>query len=367
MRHTEICIDYTALQHNLQRVRQLAPTSQVVAMVKANAYGHGVENVLDAFHDADVFGVACLQEALQIRQLGCNKPITLIEGVFSVEEMPIALANKCECMVHQQQQIDWLLQYKAQYQQANLKVWLKINTGMNRLGFKIQTADDIDAIVQPLLQAGFKCVITMHFANADELQHPLNQQQIQLFKAIQNKYPELQYSCCNSAAIYNWADLHADYVRPGIMLYGASPFADKSCHDLGLKAVMHFNSQIMQIFQVNAGESIGYASSFVADKTMTVAVVAVGYGDGYPRAYQQDNFVNIAGHQVKIIGRISMDMITIDITDIANEVKIGDTVQLWGDKINVDDVAQAYQTIAYELLCRITTRPMRKIINKSTQ
>ena len=355
MRQATVYIDREALKSNLNRVQQLAPHAKTVSMVKANAYGHGVHHCLDALEASDAFGVACLEEALQIRQVGNQKDITLIEGVFHIDEMPIVISNRIELVIHHQQQLQWLIQYQAQYLAQNLKVWVKLNSGMNRLGFK---ADEIVAVIEQLKALGFACVLTMHFANAD-VDHPLNQQQIEQFLAIKTACAPVLASCCNSAAIYKWPELHFDYVRPGIMLYGASPFADQSAQQLELQPVMSFYAEIIALNQIQAGEYVGYGSTFQAPAAMTIAVVSIGYGDGYPRAYVQQNYVNINGQDAAVVGRVSMDMIAIDVSDL--DVQIGQSVELWGKHRLVDDVARANGTIGYELLCRLSPRPERHL------
>ena len=357
MRKATISISKSALQHNLQRVKQLAPTAKTVCMVKANAYGTGVANAIAAFEDADAFGVACLQEALEIRQLGNSKPITVIEGVFSAEEMPIVITQHIECVVHHQQQVDWLLAHQEAYQAAGLKVWVKLNSGMNRLGFKVP---EIIEVIHTLKAHGFTCVLAMHFANADD-DHPLNEQQKAQFLHVKQSCEPIMASCCNSAAIIKWPELHFDFVRPGIMLYGASPFAQISAPELDLKAVMQFDAEIMALNEIKAGEHVGYASSFTAEKDMTLAIVSIGYGDGYPRAFHQQNFVAINGQLVPLVGRVAMDMIAIDVTDL--NLSIGTPVELWGNTRLVDDVATANGTIGYELLCRLTERPTRILVD----
>lgn len=357
MRATQIYINQSALQHNLNRVRQLAPHAKVVSMVKANAYGHGIKHCLPALVNSDAFGVACLEEALQIRNLGYQQDITLIEGVFSADEMPEVLKHRLECVIHHQQQLDWLINHQQAYQAQNLKVWLKLNSGMNRLGF---TFEALIHATQRCISLGFDCVITMHFANADEPNHPLNQKQIEQFQQLRALFPQLKFSCCNSAAIFNWQDLHLDYVRPGIMLYGASPFAHQNIHALNLHPVMHFTTQIMAIHQLAKGEKIGYGSSITTERETTLAIIAVGYGDGYPRTYQTQNYVSIQGHLAPLFGRVSMDMIMVDISDLIAQglsINIGTTVELWGEHRLVDDVAQTNGTIGYELLCKVTQRP----------
>lgn len=356
MRQATIYIDSEALQYNLNRVKQLAPHSQIVSMVKANAYGHGVQDCLAALNATDAFGVACLEEALEIRRLGYTQPITLIEGVFIENEMEDVIQQKLECVVHRHEQVEWLIQNKEAYNALGLKVWVKLNSGMNRLGFKI---NEIIAVIHQLKSLDFNCVLTMHFANAD-VDHPLNEQQIQQFLEVKNTCAPILASCCNSAAIYKYPNLHFDYVRPGIMLYGATPFADKDVNELDLKPVMSFEAEIIALNQIQAGESVGYGSTFTATNSMQIAIVSIGYGDGYPRAYVKPNYVAIDKHLTPVIGRVSMDMIAIDTTNL--QVKVGTKVELWGKTRLVDDVANANGTIGYELLCRLSNRPQRQRI-----
>lgn len=356
MRQATVYIDRAALQYNLNRVRQLAPTAKIVSMVKANAYGHGVKDCLAALQDSDAFGVACLQEALEIRELGFQQPITLIEGVFTEDEMPIVIEQNIEIVVHQPEQVTWLIAHKDAYISKNLKVWVKLNSGMNRLGFKLEV---IKEVIQQLKSAGFTCVLAMHFANADA-DHPLNDKQIRQFLEVKNDCAPILASCCNSAAIYKYPELHFDFVRPGIMLYGATPFADRDIYALDLKPVMTFSAEIIALNEIQAGEQVGYGSTFTADKAMQLAIVSIGYGDGYPRAFFAQNFVAIKGQKAPVVGRVAMDMIAIDVTGL--DVQLGTEVELWGKQRLVDDVAAANGTIGYELLCRLTQRPDRKVI-----
>jgi alanine racemase len=357
VRQATVYIDQEALQYNLNRVKQLAPTAKIVSMVKANAYGHGVKDCLAALKNSDAFGVACLEEALEIRELGFEQPITLIEGVFSEDEMQVAVDQSIEVIVHHQVQLDWLRAHQAAYIGKKLKVWVKLNSGMNRLGFKVPEIIDV---IHRLKADGFTCVLAMHFANADAEQHPLNDQQREQFLQVKTACAPILASCCNSAAIYKWPELHFDFVRPGIMLYGASPFADRSVHQLDLKPVMRFSAEIIALNTIQAGESVGYGSLYVADKTTNLAIVSIGYGDGYPRAFPQPNFVAIQQQMVPVVGRVAMDMIAIDVTGL--DAPIGTEVELWGPNRLVDDVAEANGTIGYELLCRMSARPQRKII-----
>lgn len=355
MRQATVYIDSEALQYNLNRVKQLAPTAKIVSMVKANAYGHGIKDCLAALSETDAFGVACLEEALEIRDLGYQQMITLIEGVFSENEMQIIIDQNIECVIHQQQQIEWLLTHKEAYIDQGLKVWVKLNSGMNRLGFKI---NEIIEVINTLKSEGFTCVLVMHFANADMENHPLNEQQISQFLQVKKACSPILASCCNSAALYQWPELNFDFVRPGIMLYGASPFAEKSVRVLDLKPVMTLTAEVIALNHIQTGESVGYGSTFIADKEMDLAIVSIGYGDGYPRAFFKQNYVAIQGKSCRVIGRVAMDMIAIDVTGL--NTAIGTEVELWGKNRLVDDVAEANGTIGYELLCRLTTRPKRK-------
>ncbi|WP_445115743.1 alanine racemase [Acinetobacter sp. WZC-1] len=355
MRQANIYIDHQALQYNLNRVRQLAPAAEIVSMVKANAYGHGISESLPALSSTDAFGVACLEEALQIRELGYKHPITLVEGVFSEDEMYVAVRHQLEVVVHHWQQLEWLQQHKQPYIAKGLKVWVKLNSGMNRLGFRFQ---DIIDIIHALQADGFNCVLTMHFANADVRDHPLNQQQINEFLQVKASCEPILASCCNSAALFQWPELHFDFVRPGIMLYGASPFADQSVTALDLKPVMTFSAAIIALNTVQAGESIGYGSTFTATQDMEIAIVSIGYGDGYPRTFFSQNYVSIQNQPCRVIGRVSMDMIAVEVTGL--NVTAGTSVELWGKNRLVDDVAMANGTIGYELLCRLSSRPVRQ-------
>ena len=355
MRQATVYIDSEALQYNLNRVKQLAPTAKIVSMVKANAYGQGVKDCLAALANTDAFGVACLEEALEIRELGYQQPITLIEGIFSAEEMQIVIDQNIEIVVHHQQQLDWLRAQKDAYIAKNLKIWVKLNSGMNRLGFKV---DEIIDVIHQLKADGFNCVLAMHFANADADNHPLNEQQKQQFLHVKKACAPILASCCNSAAIFKWPELNFDFVRPGIMLYGASPFADKTVEDLDIQPVMTFTAEIIALNTIQAGESVGYGSAFIAYKETELAIVSIGYGDGYPRAFFKQNYVVINGQKVPVVGRVAMDMIAIDVTDL--NAQLGTQVELWGKHRLVDDVAEANSTIGYELLCRLSNRPIRK-------
>lgn len=372
MRNAQICIDVHALSQNLKNIKsRLTPVTKVLAMVKANAYGHGITPALMGLGDADGYGVACLDEALPIVDFLTptdkkDKLIVLIEGVFSEQEWHTAIELNLSCVIHHQDQLNWALQNKPQPDSHTNTIWLKYNTGMNRLGF--DTTAVIDAAKQ-LSQAGYRLILTSHFACADEKNHPLNQQQIerfnQVYQAVLAIDPTAQASLCNSAGTLQFASEHHHWVRAGIALYGSSPIAEQSAQSLGLLPVMHLNSQIIATHQLNAGDSVGYSALWTTDAPHTIGVVGMGYGDGYPRVVKnahialQDRHGN--WHRRPIIGRVAMDMMMVDIDGLS--VGVGSPVQFWGEHIGIDEVATCANTIGYELLCRLTNRPARQIIN----
>ncbi len=357
MRQTYIQIHLSALQHNLTCVKNFAKKSKVLAMVKANAYGHGAVECLPALSQADALGVACLTEAIPLQTAGWQKPIVLMEGAFSLAEWQYAYQHQMQCVIHHQTQVEWALSDIPQHN--NPIVWLKFNTGMNRLGFN-QT--EILDVAKQLFNKGYSLILTSHFANADNITHPLNQTQIQLFHETLNLLKSqisltIQGSLCNSAGIVNWQTCHYDWVRAGIMLYGSSPVIHQTASDIGLKPVMTFSASIMAIHQLNAGESVGYGSRWQAKQPCKIGIVSVGYGDGYPRVIHENAYMQTEqGERLPIIGRVAMDMLMIDISH-AVHVDIGTTVQLWGDMPTIDEVASWNDTISYELLCLVTNRP----------
>lgn len=353
MRDTRIILSATALQHNLQRVRQIAPHSQILSMVKADAYGHGLAFAVQALADTDAFGVAFLAEAEQVRQL-TTRPIVIMEGAFSLTEWQRAAEINAQCVIHQADQIAWALQHVVQ----GATVWLKLNAGMNRLGL---TADRLLIAAQQLRTAGYHLILTMHYANADQPDHPLNTAQNAIFDQLVQHLAPIQTSRCNSAALIAWPALHEDWVRPGIMLYGSSPFADQSASQLGLQAVMTVQSVLMTQHDLDVGAQVGYGSRWTAQRPSRVGVVAIGYGDGYPRT-AQGAVAQVAGQSVAVIGRVSMDMLLVDLTDLPEPVADGAPVCLWGATPSVDQIADSAGTLGYELLCRMTQRPTRQYL-----
>ena len=350
-------IDADALLHNLKRVQILSPRSKIFAMVKANAYGCGVSAVLPVLDShVDGFGVACLEEALAIREHGGQANCVLFEGVFSPSEYQIVAAQQFQCVVHHALQLRWLL---ASSLPQKIKVWVKVDTGMHRLGFSPAEVYDVMNALIDCPWVDDSLVLMSHFSSADELDSPQNQSQIDSFFAINLPEARISKSLANSAAIIALPESHTDFVRPGIMLYGASPFAGKTADQLGLKPVMHFNSMINAIHHYPKGARVGYGGIWQANRPSVIGVVAVGYGDGYPRHIAANTHVCVQGACVPIVGRVSMDMLTIDLTECEKIVDIGDEVELWGESIPIERVAESAGTIAYELMCQLTSRVHR--------
>jgi alanine racemase len=336
-------IDRQALRHNLNIIRQRAPTSRVMAVVKANAYGHGLQTVLPALDTADSLAVASMEEALQLRHLGWNKPILLLEGVFEISELKECIAQKLSVVVHQPEQVQMLL---SQSFTTPLQVFVKLNSGMNRLGLDPET---YHASIQALRQAPMLSQLTQisHFATADETRGVSEQMRVIAPHFAAHPYP---ISLANSAAIFHHPDTHHQWVRPGIALYGASPFQDIRAEDLQLKPVMTLHSRIIAIQTLQANQAVGYGQNWVANSTTRVGIVACGYADGYPRHAGTGTPILVENQRTHTLGRVSMDMLCVDLTGIPN-AQIGSPVVLWGKGLPVEQVAQAAGTLNYELLC----------------
>lgn len=343
-------INVDALKHNLTRVRQEAAGSKVLAVLKANAYGHGMLQVAEQLQHADAFGVARLDEALALRAGGIVKPIVLLEGFFDADELPQIVASNLQVVVHQQEQVDAIV---AAELDAPIRIWLKMDTGMHRLGLP---PEQYQAAWQALLQSpnalpGIR--LMSHFACADDLQCPDTLEQMQRFAQWSHGLGG-EVSLANSAGLLGWPQSHGDWVRPGLMLYGVSPLLGKAGADHGLQPVMTLCSRVIAVRDVAAGETVGYGSAWQAQQSTRLAVVAIGYGDGYPRMVPNGTPVLLHGQRFPIVGRVSMDMLTIDIGQQA--VKPGDEVVLWGQGLPVEEIAALVGTIPYELLCNITPR-----------
>lgn len=352
-RPTQIFIDEAALLHNLARVQQLAPDKKVLAVVKANAYGCGLAKVLPTL-DGHVhgFAVACLEEAMALRSYGCNSLCLLLQGVFDPEELQIVASQRFQTVIHQQRQLQWVLTNPLP---TKINVWIKVNTGMNRLGFFPNEAADVIRCLLNCPWVDPEIGLMTHLACADEPDLAFNQKQWQSFMDISVAGANIKRSVANSAVILAAPQMLVDEIRPGIMLYGVSPFANQTGADLGLIPVMRLISAITNIHHLPPFSRVGYAGTWQSDKPSIIGIVPAGYGDGYPRYISPNTAIWINGSTAPIVGRISMDMLTVDLTNCPG-VKIGDAVELWGQHIPVETIAKSAKTIAYELLCQVTDR-----------
>ena len=348
-RNTQVTIDADAIRHNLARVREWAPQSKVMAVVKADAYGHRLDLSVPALADADLLAVATLEEARAIRRLGITQGIVLLEGVSHSGDLMVVAELGLELVVHHEHQLQML---EAFGQSPAKRIWIKIDSGMHRLGFAPAAAPSVFQRIEAL--SGLQAIDWIsHFASADSSAE-VTQAQMARFDQAVGHFPGAQ-CLANSAAIIQTPESHRDWVRAGIVLYGISPLAKTSGAELGLKPAMTVQSELIAINDVSAGESIGYGGRFVAATDLVVGVVAIGYGDGYPRAMRDGAPVLLNGTRCPLVGRVSMDMITIDLSSAENP-RIGDLVTLWGDELSVEEVAHWADTIPYELVCRMTRR-----------
>lgn len=344
-RSAKVSIDSAALRHNFQQVKKYAANSKIMPVIKANAYGHGMLQVAENLNSADGFAVAQLSEAITLRKNGIDKPITVFQGFLNQQQLQSIFKYSLRPAISQCWQIDLL---EASEETSNIDVWLKINTGMGRLGVQLDTVDTCYKRLKNI-----SCIdqtgLMMHFANADEPDHKSNQLQLDYFKKLSDLY-EAQCSVSNSAAIISALCKEQDWVRPGIMLYGSSPFPGKTAEDLNLKPVMSLHAQLIAINELKKGQTVGYGDSWVCPQDMRVGIVNIGYGDGYPR-HATAAPIAINGQLCHLVGRVSMDSIAVDLRGI--QADCGDIVECWGQQVSVDDVAACSETIAYELLCNL--------------
>lgn len=351
-RPTRLLIQHSALLHNLSQIKRLAPGKKVIAMVKANAYGCGVREVAPILEgQVDAFGVACLEEALAIRAMGGLTQCILFQGVFSPDELSVVSNYGFASVVHSPQQLEWLINTPV----ANpIKIWVKVNTGMHRLGFKADDVQNVMSALQACPWVDKKIGLMTHLACADEPRRLENSQQISLFKNL-SVAGFSERSIANSAAIISFPETHEDVIRPGLMLYGVSPLANQTAPDLGLIPVMRFMSAISAIHHNSSPVQVGYSGTWASEKPSVIGIVAAGYGDGYPRHISANTPVWIKGREVMIVGRVSMDMLAVDLTNHP-DIVTGDAVELWGPHILVERVAKSAGTVGYELLCQISER-----------
>jgi alanine racemase len=350
-------IDSSALTANLLAARQSSGGAKVMAVIKANAYGHGIVAAAGALRDADAFGVARMEEAAAIRDACIEGRIVLLEGVFHSEQVAAAAAMGVELVVHSPEQIEILEQCGRGHR---FRVWLKIDTGMNRLGFPPESAQEVARRLLGCPSVLGPLHLMTHLAKADETSDQMTGRQIECFDAAIDGI-EGERSIANSAGLLGWPASHRDWVRPGIMLYGISPFEESSGSDLGLRPAMTLSSELIAVHSVAAGSTVGYGGAWTAPADTRVGVAAIGYGDGYTRHLGNGTPVLVNGRPASVVGRISMDLVTIDLQD-APDARVGDEVVLWGRGLPVERLAKAAGTIPYELVCGVTQRVAMTVV-----
>lgn len=347
-RPIQVRIDLSALAHNLALARRHAPSARVMAVIKADGYGHGLLRAAEGLADADGFALLDLADAIRLREAGHRQPILLLEGAFDAADMVAMAEYGLACVLHSDWQLPLLDAYPGR---GTLPVWLKLDTGMRRLGFAPEAAA---AVLAHLRSHPAVAGVTLmsHFACADDASG------IDAQFAAFNDFAagqRLPRSLANSATLLRYPDAAGDWVRPGIMLYGATPFADRSAAELGLRPAMTLRSRVIAVHTLRAGEAVGYGASFRAERTMRVGTVACGYADGYPRHAGTGTPVLVNGTRTRTLGRVSMDMLCVDL-DAVPGAEVGSEVVLWGEGMPVDEVARAAGTIGYELLCALARR-----------
>ncbi len=359
-RKTYSIINLPALVSNYNYIANLAPQSETIAIIKANAYGHGAIEVAKTLSPhVPALGVAFIDEAIELRNAGITLPILITEGALSYEDFSIALQQNFWLMLHNAEQVYWLNKQTPSYAG---KLWLKVDTGMNRLGIMPSEVENtLTKLTGKQLQ---NLVLCTHFSSSEEIDNPKTQLQIEQFEHINQKYG-YRKSLANSAGILNWPQSHGDYNRLGIALYGATPIPSEPSQTkltpVKLTPVMTLQSTIIALRDLSVGESVGYGEIWQAKRPSRIATVAIGYADGYPRNAKNGTPVWINGQLAPMAGRVSMDMITIDVTDLKH-VQIGDIVELWGENLAIETVAENMDTINYELLTRVSARVPKKYI-----
>jgi alanine racemase len=344
-------IDTAALRANLETVRARAPGSKVMAVVKANAYGHGLIMTAVGLPQADAFAVARLEEGIMLREAGITRSIILLEGVFSAEQLIEAAVHRFEVVVHDPLQVKLLEEFRGSFR---LTVWLKIDTGINRLGFRPEEFPAALARLRALTTPLREIRVLTHLARADDRDASATLEQVRRFRAATGTLG-LATSIGNSAGIFGWADAAGDWVRPGLALYGVSPFADVRGNELGLRPVMTLESTIIGLRWVPCGESVGYGAAWTASRDSRIAIVAGGYGDGLLRSLKGGTPIMIEGRRAPLVGRVSMDMIAVDVTDLP-EPHVGTRCLLWGPGLPVEEIAAQAGTVSYEMLCGVRQR-----------
>lgn len=350
-RATSATIHLGALRENLRHLRELAPGASVMAIVKADGYGHGLERVARALEGADAFGVACIADGQRLRAAGVSQRIVVLSGIDDAADVAEMRRLHLESVVHHPIQLDWL---ESDHAAPPLRVWLKLDSGMHRLGFPLADAAAAYARLRSFASVDDEIHLMTHFANSDVFDDPQTALQVDRFEAVLDGLPGPR-SLSNSAAVLGWPQARGEWIRPGGLLYGISAIEGRSGGDLGFQPAMTLSSKLVAINQVAAGQAIGYAGAYICPTATSIGVVSIGYGDGYPRSATTGTPVLINGRRARLVGRVSMDLITVDLSQHP-EARIGDPVVLWGRGLPVEEVARHADTIGYELVCGMTRR-----------
>ena len=361
-------INSAALRHNIQLIKSFAPNQKLLAMIKANAYGQGLLPAAHILADqVDGFGVARLREALEIQETGYTGKILLVEGFFDREELLKTLSRRFDSVIHCYEQLELLEQVAKEWEEEQQKgfwkrktkiyfpinVWLKIDTGMHRLGVHPEQVDEFYQRLKkcPLVES---ISFVSHFSRADELDCGYTEKQISTFEQATQAYPEHARSISASSGILYWKQAHYEWVRPGIIMHGISPYYEPITH-LGFQPVMTLSSSLIAVRTHKAGEPVGYGGTWVSSQDTKLGVIAMGYGDGYPRNAPEGTPVLINGRKVPIVGRVSMDMLTVDLGADSQD-KVGDEAIFWGKDLLIEEIAEHIGVISYELITKLTPR-----------
>jgi len=340
-------LDLSALESNLDVARR-ATSARIMSVIKADGYGHGLLRAAEALSATDGYALLDIQNAVQLREAGFRQSILLLEGFFSAEDLTVIAEYNLICVIHSAQQVALLDAYPGS---GTLDVWLKVNSGMNRLGFAPQqVAQSIEQLRRH--RAVRDITLMTHFANADEVRGVA--EPLVLFNNLAAPY-RVPRSLANSAALLRYPETHGDWVRPGIMLYGASPFLEITAQQLGLRPVMTLSSRIIATQDLRPGDEVGYGALFRAEHAMRIGIVACGYADGYPRHAPNGTPILVDGRRTRTVGRVSMDMLQVDLSDLP-QADVGSSVVVWGEGMPIEEVARAAGTISYELMCALTVR-----------
>jgi alanine racemase len=358
-RPAQAIVNLAALRHNHRLARELSGSGQVMPVLKANAYGHGAVAVARALEvDAPALAVACIEEALELRSAGIGCPIALLEGCFTADELPVASAENFWVVVENRRQLGWIEEARLEHP---LCCWLKVDTGMHRLGVAPEEVPEVYAALCASDNVAPGVVIASHLASADDLANDFSATQLRVFRqAVAGIRAPLSLS--NSPGLLGWPQTRLDWNRPGFMLYGNSPFAGPQPEADKLRQVMTLKSAVIGIRDVAAGATVGYGNSWRAARASRIATVAMGYGDGYPRHAPAGTPVLVDGQRAELVGRVSMDMITVDVTGLPG-VDLGTEVVLWGEAITANDIARHAGTIGYEVLTRMPLRTPRVYVD----